>query len=135
MGHRKTDPTMQQKSTDCRTAEEGASRTRDSEAQSSQCARSDALVPKLLPRRQEANQIAQQVKAAFPGLFGFIGIDLIHNDNGLYIVDINPRLTTSYIALRTALNLNPMQRLFDIIEHKKTALSPITQRKTIKLTL
>jgi tyramine---L-glutamate ligase len=90
---------------------------------------------KTLPSLTQANQIAQQVKAAFPGLFGFIGIDLIHNDNGLYIVDINPRLTTSYIALRTALNLNPMQRLFDIIEQKKTALSPITQRKTIKLTL
>ncbi len=90
---------------------------------------------KALPTLSQADQIAQQIKTAFPGLFGFIGLDLIHNDNDLYIVDINPRLTTSYIGLKAALNLNPMARLFDIIEHKKMPLSPITYRKTIEVML
>jgi predicted ATP-grasp superfamily ATP-dependent carboligase len=90
---------------------------------------------RTLPTLAQADQVAQQIKAAFPGLFGFIGLDLIHNDNGLYIVDINPRLTTSYIALKSSLNLNPMARLFDIIEHKKTIFSPITHRKKIEVIL
>lgn len=90
---------------------------------------------KSMPTLEEANNLAKKIKTTFPGLFGFVGIDLIANRKGLHIVDINPRLTTSYIGLRASLNLNPMQRLFDIMENNIRPLPPITQWKTIELTL
>lgn len=44
---------------------------------------------------------------------GFVGVDLILedlSDGGRdYVVDVNPRLTTSYLAVRKAIDVNPMQ--------------------------
>jgi predicted ATP-grasp superfamily ATP-dependent carboligase len=86
-----------------------------------------------LPDLMQTTRIAQKLHTSLPGLYGFIGVDLISNQQGLFIVDINPRHTTSYIGLNASLNLNPMQRFFDIIGGKST--QPITQRQTIELTL
>ncbi|MBY9005796.1 MAG: ATP-grasp domain-containing protein [Candidatus Lokiarchaeota archaeon] len=42
----------------------------------------------------------------FQGLFG---IDLIQNENKISFIEINPRLTTSYLGLRNILNKNPAE--------------------------
>jgi predicted ATP-grasp superfamily ATP-dependent carboligase len=47
------------------------------------------------------------VASAIPGLAGIFGIDLIFAKGGPCIVEVNPRLTTSYVGLRRALNVNP----------------------------
>jgi len=52
-------------------------------------------------------QLARQVASAIPGLAGIFGIDLIFAKGGPCIVEVNPRLTTSYVGLRRALNVNP----------------------------
>lgn len=43
---------------------------------------------------------------AFPGLWGYVGIDLIETDEDVYALEINPRLTTSFAGIKTALGLN-----------------------------
>ena len=86
-----------------------------------------------LSNLKQIEQLAKKLHVALTGLVGFIGVDLISNQQGLFIVDINPRHTTSYIGLAASLNLNPMQRFFDIIEGKP--VTPITQRHKIELTL
>ncbi len=67
---------------------------------------------------QQAYALAQQIHNAIPGLWGFVGIDLIINDDACYIIDINPRPTTSYCGLHHSLNINPMQLLFNILADK-----------------
>lgn len=52
-------------------------------------------------------ELARTTVAACPGLFGFIGIDIILTEAGPVVVEINPRLTTAYAGLRHALGLNP----------------------------
>jgi len=48
------------------------------------------------------------------GCYGFIGIDAILTDkNKILFLEINPRLTTSYIGLSKSLNFNPLKVLFD----------------------
>jgi predicted ATP-grasp superfamily ATP-dependent carboligase len=84
---------------------------------------------------EQAQQLAQQIHLAIPGLWGHIGIDLILIKDTAYVVDINPRLTSSYIALSESLNLNPMARLLKMKENGFKALQPITQRKTVELIL
>ena len=86
-----------------------------------------------IPSLKQINLLAKRLHTAVPGLVGFIGIDLISNQQGHFIVDINQRHTTSYTGLTHSLNLNPMQRFFDIIGDK--SVNPITRRQTIKLTL
>ena len=51
--------------------------------------------------------LAQNVVAAIPGLWGYFGVDLILSASGPVVVDVNPRLTTSYAGLRSALGINP----------------------------
>jgi tyramine---L-glutamate ligase len=57
--------------------------------------------------RKEFNGLAQKISQAIPGLRGYIGVDLIRgNDGVLQVLEINPRLTTSYCGLRDALGIN-----------------------------
>ena len=51
--------------------------------------------------------LAGRVAAAVPELWGYAGIDLILSETGPQVLEINPRLTSSYAGLRAALNINP----------------------------
>lgn len=53
------------------------------------------------------NQLAQAIAMAIPGLNGYVGVDVIIDENTVYVVEINPRITTSYIGLQQSLQYNP----------------------------
>jgi predicted ATP-grasp superfamily ATP-dependent carboligase len=42
-----------------------------------------------------------------------VGVDLILADDSVQLVEINPRLTTSYIGLRQVAGMNPAGLIFD----------------------
>jgi predicted ATP-grasp superfamily ATP-dependent carboligase len=52
-------------------------------------------------------RLAQHIAAAIPGLSGYVGVDLIRTGQGLAVLEVNPRITTSYCGLRRALGVNP----------------------------
>ena len=58
-------------------------------------------------RRPALEPVAAGVAAALPGLWGYIGIDLIDGAEGPTVLDVNPRLTTSYVGLAESLGVNP----------------------------
>lgn len=60
-------------------------------------------------------RLADAVAQAIPGLWGYAGIDLILTDKGPRVLEINPRLTTSYAALRQALGFNPAQLILQLL--------------------
>lgn len=51
-------------------------------------------------------RLAERVTQAIPGLWGYFGVDLILADSGPIVVEVNPRLTTSYAGLRAALGVS-----------------------------
>ena len=51
--------------------------------------------------------LVRKIATAIPGLNGYVGVDVIIDNGHIYVVEINPRVTTSYIALREILNKNP----------------------------
>ncbi len=65
------------------------------------------LSPGLVRR---ACHLARRAFAALPATVGYVGIDMILTDEGSaladVVVDVNPRLTTSYIGLRQATSAN-----------------------------
>lgn len=63
----------------------------------------------------ELISLSEQIAKAFPELSGYVGVDYIETENGCVIVEINPRLTTSYIGLAKALRQNPAQLCIDTI--------------------
>ncbi len=56
----------------------------------------------------KAIKIAKKAVDLLDGLKGYVGVDLLLNDkNGeVIIIELNPRLTTPYVALRRLLNFN-----------------------------
>ncbi len=53
--------------------------------------------------------LAMQIAQVFPGLNGYVGVDYIKTASENVVVEINPRLTTSYLGLARALVQNPAQ--------------------------
>lgn len=50
--------------------------------------------------------LGTRIAAAIPGLRGYIGVDFIRSSAGPVVLEINPRLTTSFCGLRRARRLN-----------------------------
>ena len=70
-------------------------------------------VPLNHPFKQEAFDLAEKVVDSFYGFQGYVGVDLVLAQEKPYVVDVNPRLTTSYVGLRKVVNFN----LFKAIEN------------------
>lgn len=58
-------------------------------------------LPLAAPLTERATLLALQAVAGIEGLQGYVGVDLVLGDDGIdYAIEINPRITTSYIGLR-----------------------------------
>jgi len=66
-------------------------------------------------------ELAERIAVAIPGLWGYVGIDLVLAEEGPVVVEINPRLTTSYCGLRRALGINTAAMLLDLLRTGGTA--------------
>jgi len=87
-----------------------------SEAPSSYCG---GWVPFDNPLQAEAFEVARKLIKAFPGLRGYIGVDFVLKENETVVVDVNPRLTTSYVGLRRVVNFNPAQAILNAVLKSK----------------
>jgi len=52
------------------------------------------------------DELASAIAKALPGLSGYVGVDYIETEQGIIVIEINPRLTSSYVGLSTALKEN-----------------------------
>lgn len=58
------------------------------------------------PLADRAVQRALAVCDAVPGLVGHIGVDVVLTDDDAVVIEVNPRLTTSYVGLRDTLDVS-----------------------------
>ena len=74
-----------------------------------------------------ATALARQALNAMPDPHGFVGVDLMLENagdgSGDLVIEINPRLTTSYIGLRTAAHGNLAQAMVDVALGREANLS------------
>ncbi len=68
--------------------------------------------------RPDFERIAKGVAKALPGLFGYAGIDIIVTEHGPVVLEVNPRLTTSYVGLGEALGCNVAALVLDLAAGK-----------------
>jgi predicted ATP-grasp superfamily ATP-dependent carboligase len=71
--------------------------------------------------RDRYAQLARQIAGAIPGLWGYVGVDLIETNNGPVVIEINPRLTTSYAGLRQALGTNPAALVLALLDSRQAS--------------
>lgn len=65
-------------------------------------------------------RIANDIAMALPDLAGYVGIDVIVENNGhdndkIFVLEINPRLTISYAGLREATGVNPAELIINTL--------------------
>ncbi len=56
--------------------------------------------------RDSAFAVAEKIVKSFRGLRGYVGVDLVLTKKEAVAIEVNPRLTTSYIGLRRVVNFN-----------------------------
>ncbi len=73
-----------------------------------------------------ATEIATQAIKSIPGAFGYIGVDLIlgkaADGSEDVVIEINPRLTTSYVGLRVMTNGNLAEAMLRIASGEETMI-------------
>jgi tyramine---L-glutamate ligase len=62
-------------------------------------------------------QLGRNVARALPGLWGYVGVDLVITDGGPVILEVNPRLTTSYAGLSRSLGMNVAAMVMDLLRN------------------
>ena len=73
------------------------------------------VVPFEHPFWLEALDVAQQVADCFCGLRGYFGVDVVLSADGPVVVDVNPRLTTSFVGLSSSSGLNVSEALLNAV--------------------
>jgi len=70
-------------------------------------------VPFDSPLKSEAFAAAATVVKSFHGLRGYVGVDLVLTGTEAVVIEVNPRLTTSYLGLRKIVGFNPAQAIIN----------------------
>lgn len=63
----------------------------------------------------ELARVARRIAAAIPGLWGYVGVDVMLTLHGIVVLEVNPRMTTSFAGLRAAIRRNPAQLVLDML--------------------
>ncbi|MDD9806849.1 MAG: ATP-grasp domain-containing protein [Gammaproteobacteria bacterium] len=75
-------------------------------------------------------ELAAGVQRSFPGIVGHVGIDLIvDGDNTLHLLEINPRVTTSFAGLAASTGLNPCAEVIRAVRGE--ACTPVSRRRFV----
>ena len=73
------------------------------------------IVPFDHPLKDFALALAEKVVESFPGLRGYVGVDIVLAGDRAFVLDVNPRLTTSYVGLRKVANFNIAEALINSV--------------------
>lgn len=80
----------------------------------------------------QLSELANQIKAVMPDLLGYFGVDVLidmDNQKSLTVVEINPRLTTSYVHLHKAMSCNPAHLIMNAMLGENSDLSIVSRNQ------
>ncbi len=80
---------------------------------------SGGLVPFDHPLRYSAFAVAEKIVKSFRDLRGYVGVDLVLTEEEAVAIEVNPRLTTSYIGLRRVANFNPAEAIANAVSKRR----------------
>lgn len=80
-------------------------------------------------------QLAQHIAHALPGLAGYVGVDVMVHGGELTVLEINPRLTTSYVGLHQAMGLNPAKLVLDLLYNRQEVDLSEMERNVVDICL
>ncbi len=60
--------------------------------------------------------LIDKIASAMPELWGYVGIDLIESAEQTWVLEINPRLTTSFVGIYDALGINIAEAVLQLLD-------------------
>jgi len=90
----------------------------------------------MQPYWQRFETLARKVAKMLPDALGYVGVDVIvdtENDT-ILVIDINPRLTSSYAGLRKAIGHNPAKIILDCLLAPNFKM-PVLQKNRVEVVL
>lgn len=87
----------------------------------------------LKDRHGKYRKLVERIARAIPGLWGYVGIDLIEAEQGPLVLEINPRLTTSFAGLRIALGFNVAEQVLQLIDADPELIQTQSRQINIKI--
>jgi tyramine---L-glutamate ligase len=82
------------------------------------------LVPFEHPLQNAAFAASKCLSESFRKLRGYVGVDMVLTGDNAFVIEINPRLTTSYVGLRKTLNFNVAQAIINSVLKGELPLNP-----------
>ncbi|WNZ29627.1 MAG: ATP-grasp domain-containing protein [Candidatus Bathyarchaeota archaeon] len=76
-------------------------------------------IPFKHPLEHEALTTAKNAVETLGGLKGYVGVDMVLTNKGPIVIEVNPRLTVSYVGLRKVVNFNAAQAIIDAVVDKR----------------
>jgi predicted ATP-grasp superfamily ATP-dependent carboligase len=73
------------------------------------------VVPFDHDMKSDAFKTAEATVNCFSGLKGYVGVDMILTDSGPVVIDVNPRLTTSFVGLNSAMEFNIVDAIINAV--------------------
>jgi predicted ATP-grasp superfamily ATP-dependent carboligase len=80
-------------------------------------------------------RLAQQVAAAIPSLWGYVGVDFVLTDHGAVVLDVNPRLTAAYAGLHASIGRNPAGMVIDLLRGPSAMPGTVGKRRAVSVDL
>jgi predicted ATP-grasp superfamily ATP-dependent carboligase len=93
------------------------------------------LVNGHINQRARFHRLGKDVVAALPELWGIIGVDIIDTEKELQVLEVNPRVTTSYVGLKESTGLNPAFMVLDLLKGKFPLQDQILQSSVVDINL
>ena len=78
-------------------------------------------------------RLAQQVAAAIPTLWGYVGVDFVLTAHGAMVLDVNPRLTAAYAGLHASTGCNPAGLVLDLLNGTTAMGTPVGMRRAVSV--
>jgi len=92
------------------------------------------IIVNCVPNLSLYQGLVVSVAQAFPELWGYVGIDLIETPEKVFVLEINPRLTTSFAGIFDALGINVAENVLQLVKGKPTIKSMCSQTINIQVT-
>lgn len=81
------------------------------------------------------HKLGREVVATFPDLWGIVGVDIIDTGNELKVLEVNPRVTTSYVGLKESTGINPAAMVLDLLKGKLPLRNQILKSVVVDVNL
>ena len=92
------------------------------------------IIGGLEQHRKIINNLAIKLKRCFPGLFGYIGVDILMIKGRWKILEVNTRFTSSFVGLEKAYGYSALRKITNLYLNEKIdkKIDKLLKQKRIK---